>query len=105
MASRHLYTIGIQLGLKHEEVEQIEQDHTENQRQFGELFNHWEQQGGTGDVVPYKWKSILDILEFRLPLRNLAKDIRRKLKLLSSEPCASSPQMLPSNTPLAITHD
>ena len=97
--------IGMHLGLKHEELEEIERGHQEDDRRFAELFNRWKQQGDTDKVVSYKWKSILDILEFRVPLRNLAKDIRRKLKLLSSEPHESSPQMLPSNTPLAITHD
>ena len=88
------YKIGIELGLKHEEMEQIERDHKENQRQFAELFHRWKQQGGTGDVKPYKWKHILDILEFRLSLQNIAKDIRRKLKPPSSVLCVLPQQKL-----------
>jgi hypothetical protein len=89
------FELGIQLGLKHQQMQEIEQDHKENRRQIAEVFNCWEQQGGTDRVSPYKWKCILDILELRLDLRNLAKNIRGKLNPPSSELCALSQQTLP----------
>ena len=83
--AKHWHDIGIQLGLEYEELQDIESNHKETRRQITEVFNLWKLQGGTNNVEPYKWKSILDILEFRLLLSNLAKDIRRKLEPVSLE--------------------
>ena len=94
-AGKHWFGLGIQLGLKYEQMDEIERDHKENRRQLTELFNRWKQQAGTDDVAPYQWKYILDILEFRLHLQNLAKDIRRKLKPPSSQLCVLPQQLLP----------
>ena len=79
-AGDHWFDVGMQLGLPYEQVKKIKRDHTENEERFAALFHYWEQQGGTGDVRPYKWQSILQVLEYRLPvpLRKLANDIREK---------------------------
>ena len=78
-APKHLHRLGLELGLKFVQMEQIETEYKENTRQFTEVFTRWEQQEDTHGVEPYKWKHILDILEFRLSLPTLAKTIRSKL--------------------------
>ena len=70
--------IGYSLGLKHEELERIENEKDTDKKRFTEVFALWKKQGGYDGVLDYKWIKLLEALnkirEFRL-----ADELRKRL--------------------------
>ena len=55
--------IGYSLGLKYEELEEIENEKETNKERFTRIFVLWKKQGGYEGVRGYKWIGLLEALK------------------------------------------
>ena len=70
--------VGYNLGLKHEELEGIENEKDTDKDRFTEVLVLWKKQGGYEGVYDYKWITLLDVLK-KIGEYRLEDELRKRL--------------------------